>query len=225
MRISAMDESFPAHARAFAGLIAFVAWAGLVIQFAASTMTLGSVEAAAWHLALFFTILTNIGLAVTFTGVALGKPAFGRPPLLGGMMLSIVLVGVIYSLLLAGTQVLTGGDRYANVIMHYAMPILVTLFWLLSAPKGHLRARDPLIWAAYPLTYLAYVLVRGGSDGAYPYFFLDVGKLGWGPAMGNAAGISAGFLAAGYLIVWLDRRLAKAAPAGFSFLGAAPPGT
>ena len=219
-----MDDRYSANARAFAGLIAFVAWVGLVIQFSASTATLGSVEIAAWHLARFFTILTNIALAVTFTGVALGRPAFGGPGLVGGIMLAILLVGVVYSLLLAGTQVLTGGDRYANVVMHYAMPVLAPLFWLICVPKGHLRARDPAIWAAYPLAYLAYALVRGGSDGVYPYFFLDVGKFGWAAVISNAAGISAGFLLAGYLIVWLDRRLAKAAPATLSPLEPAPPG-
>jgi len=218
-----MDDRYSANARAFAGLIAVVAWVGLVIQFSASTAALGTIEAAAWHLALFFTILTNVALAVAFTGVALGKPAFGLPSLLGGAMLSVLLVGTVYSLLLAGTQVLTGGDRYANVVMHYAMPVLVLLFWLTCVPKGSLRTRDPLIWAAYPLTYLAYALARGGSDGVYPYFFLDVGKLGWAAAMINAAAISAGFLAAGYLTVWLDRRLGKSAPA--VLLEPAPPGT
>ncbi len=219
-----MEDGFSANARACAGLIALVAWMGLVVQFGASTATLGSPGAAAWHLALFFTILTNIGLAVTFTGVALGRPAFGAPALLAGMTLSILLVGVVYSLLLAGTAVLTGGDRYANVVMHYAMPILAPLFWLAYAPKGALRARDPLIWAAYPLAYLAYALTRAGVDGKYPYPFLDVGKIGWAATIGNAAGISAGFLIAGYLIVWLDRRLAKAAPAGLTPLEPAPPG-
>jgi len=219
-----MDDRYSANARAFAGLIALVAWAGLVVQFGASTAALGSPAAAAWHLARFFTILTNVALAVAFTGTALGKPACGGPGLLGGLTLSILLVGAVYSLLLAGTQVLTGGDRYANVVMHYAMPILAPLFWLLYVPKGHLRARDPLIWAAYPLAYLAYVLARGGVDGTYPYFFLDVGKIGWAAAMANAAGISAGFLLAGYLIVGLDRRLAKAAPAAMPPMEPAPPG-
>jgi hypothetical protein len=219
-----MDDRFSANARACAGLIAFLAWIGLAVQLGASTATLGSVGAAVWHLALFFTILTNLGLAATLTGVALGKPAFGTPALIGGMTLSILLVGVVYSLLLAGTAVLTGGERYANVIMHYAMPILVPLFWLAFASKGSLRAHDPLIWAVYPLSYLAYALIRGSSDGQYPYPFLDVGKLGWTAVQGNAAAISAGFMIAGYLIVWLDRRLAKGAAAGLPPLEPAPPG-
>jgi hypothetical protein len=219
-----MDDRFSANARAFAGLIAFVAWGGLVIQAGASTSTYGSFAVAVWHLSLFFTILTNGALAVTFTGIALGKPAFGRPSLLGGVTLSILLVGLAYSLLLAGTQTLTGGDKYANVVMHYAVPLLGPLFWLICAPKGALRARDPLVWAIYPLAYLAYALIRGGYGGFYPYYFLNPGKIGWTAVVGYVAVIAAGFLIAGYLIVWLDRRLAKAGPATIVPLEPAPPG-
>ena len=203
-------------------MIAITAWIGLIVQFTTTALDMGSVPAAIWHLLLFFTIITNLGVAATFTGIALGKPRFGGPMLLGGVTLSIVMVGVIYSLLLAGTTVLTGGDKFANVFMHYAVPILTPLFWLIHAPKGGLRARSPLIWAAYPLAYLAYALLRGGIEGQYPYGFLDVGKIGWVATASNATGISAGFLIAGYLMVWLDRRLARQAI--FSALEPAPPG-
>jgi hypothetical protein len=218
-----MDDRFSAYARSCAGLIAIMALTGLIVQFGASTASLGSAEAAAWHLLQFFTILTNTGVAVTFTGVALARSAFGSPGFIGGMTLSILLVGVIYNLLLAGSVVLTGGEIYANVIMHYAVPILVPLYWLAYVPKGFLRAHDPLIWAAYPLVYLAYALIRGGISGHYPYFFLDVGKSGWATVASNATEISAGFLAGGYVIVRLDRRLAKTAPAIIP-LDPAPPG-
>jgi hypothetical protein len=216
-----MDERFSANGRRFAGLIAVVAWIGLIVQFGTTTTNMGSFTAATWHLLLFFTITTNLGLAAAFTGIALGKPGFGAPVLLGCITLSIVLVGVIYSLLLAGTVVLTAGDKLANVIMHYVVPILTPLFWLIHAPKGRLRARDPLIWAAYPLAYLAYALVRGAVEGQYPYGFLDVGKIGWMATASNATAIAVGFLLAGYLIVWLDRQLARQAV--FSTLEAAPP--
>jgi hypothetical protein len=216
-----MDERFSANGRRFACLVAIVAWIGMIVQFATTTANMGSFPAATWHLLLFFTITTNLGVAATFTGVALGRPSFGAPVLLGGVTLSILLVGLIYSLLLAGTVVLTGGDKFANVIMHYAVPILTPLFWLAYAPKGGLRARDPLIWALYPLTYLAYALVRGAVEGKYLYGFLDVGKIGWMATTSNAAAIAVGFLLAGYLIVWLDRRLARQAV--FSTLKAAPP--
>jgi hypothetical protein len=217
-----MNERFSQNGRGLAGLIAIVAWIGLIVQFATSSVNLGSVWAAVWHLLLFFTILTNLGVAVAFTGLALGRVSFGTPLLLGGITLSMLLVGIIYSLLLAGTVILTGGDKFANVIMHYAMPMLTPVFWLAYAPKGGLRARDPLIWAVYPLAYLAYSLLRGGIDGQYPYPFLDVGKFGWAATASNATGIAIGFLIAGYLMLWLDRRLGRHAVLSTS--EASPPG-
>jgi hypothetical protein len=218
------DGRYSANARAFAGLIALVTWTGLAIQFATSAAEFGGFGTAVWRLSLFFTILTNLGVAAIFTGLAAGRPAFGGPRLLGGIMASILLVGVTYSLLLAGTQVLTGGNKYANIFMHYAVPILAPLFWLICVPKGNLRARDPLVWAIYPLTYLAYALVRGGIDGRYPYYFLNVGSIGWTATLVNAAAISAGFLIAGYLIVWIDRRLGKAGSNPSLSMETAPPG-
>jgi hypothetical protein len=202
-----MDQGMSATERAFAGAIAAVAWAGVLVQFAVSSAETGSAWAAAWNLLLFFTIVTNLALAATFTGIALGRPAFRAPMLLGGITLSILLVGIVYSLLLAGTVTLTGGAIFANVLMHYATPILTPIFWLACAPKGRLRTRDPLIWAAYPLAYLAYALARGGSDGHYPYPFMDVGKIGWAATATNTTAIAAGFLLAGYLMLWLDQAL------------------
>jgi hypothetical protein len=64
--------------------------------------------------------------------------------------------------------------------------------------------------------------VRGAVEGQYPYGFLDVGKIGWMATAINATAIAVGFLLTGYLIVWLDRRLAREAV--FSTLEAAPPG-
>jgi len=206
-----MAEGFSAVARVFSAAIAAAAWTGVGVQFAVSATAAGSGWAAAWNLLLFFTIITNLALAVAFTGIALGRPGFAAPVLLGGVTLSIVLVGIVYSLLLAGTVVLVGGAIFANVMMHYIVPIATPVFWLVCAPKGRLKARDPLIWAIYPLSYLVYALVRGGIGGHYPYPFMDVGKIGWAATAINATAIAAGFLLAGYLLVWLDRALAPRA--------------
>jgi hypothetical protein len=102
--------------------------------------------------------------------------------------------------------------------MHYATPVLTPLFWLGFAPKGRLRLRDPLIWAVFPLAYLAYALLRGRLGGHYPYGFVDVGLLGGMRVAMNVAFISAGFMAGAYGLVWVDRRMARRvvshAPAG-----------
>jgi hypothetical protein len=204
-----MGFTFSRNARLFAAIIALTAWIGLGVQFHASSAREGPPLATLWSMARYFTILTNLALAVVFAGVALGRPNFGRPSLLGGVTLAILLVGVVFSLLLSGVVALHGVERLSNFLMHYATPILTPLFWLGYAPKGVLSRRDPLAWAVFPLTYLAYVLVRGALDGRYPYGFIDVGKIGWTQVGGNAAAISVGFLLASEVMLWLDRRLAR----------------
>ena len=204
-----MGFTFSRAGRALALLVALTAYAGVAVQFQASSLNDGPLLATLWGMARYFTNLTNFGLAVIFAGVALGRPGFARPSLLGGATLAILLVGAVYRLLLAGLHPLNDIERLSNFLMHYASPVLTTVFWLAYAPKGGLRRRDPLIWAVFPLAYLAYALARGAVDGRYPYGFLDVGKIGWSQVGLNAAAISAGFLLAGEVILWLDRRLAR----------------
>jgi hypothetical protein len=81
----------------------------------------------------------------------------------------------------------------------------MTLWWLLFAPRGRLKWTAPWLWAIYPVVYFLYVLARGQLDNRYPYPFIDVGKLGWLPALLNAAAIAVAFILAGFALVWIDR--------------------
>ena len=198
-------------AQGAAALVAMAAWVGLAVQLEASSVLTGSMGAAAWVMLRYFTVITNLALAVVLTGVAFRRPAYGTPALLGGMTLSILLVGVIYMLLLRGMVELSGGANVADVLLHQVTPILGALFWLACVPKGMLRLRDPWLWAVFPLAYLVYALVRGGLDGVYAYPFIDIARLGWARTGFNAAVIALGFILAGHAVVWLDARLARRA--------------
>ena len=85
---------------AAAALVAIVCWAGLAVQFAATYGVQHDVTATLWVLARFFTILTNLLVAVTMTWVAIGRKV--SPEVLGGLTLALLLVGVIYMTLLRG---------------------------------------------------------------------------------------------------------------------------
>lgn len=196
-------------ARGLAGVVALVAWAGLSIQFAASFGRVGSALGAAWMMLRYFTVITNLLLALVLTGVALGRPRAAAPSLLAGVALAILLVGVVYNLLLRDLLDLSGGARIADVLLHQAAPALGVIFWLAYAPKGALRPLDPVIWAIYPLAYFAYALARGAAEGVYAYPFMNVRQIGWAATGINAVAIAVGFLAAGYVVVWLDGRLAR----------------
>ncbi len=172
----------------------------------------GGLLGALWWLGRFFTILTNLAVGIAFAQIARRGRQAVSPLVLGGLMLAIMLVGLVFNLLLPGMQQGTWADFLGDKIHHVIVPLAVPLWWLAFAEHGRLTWRAPSAWALYPLAYAAYVMTRAqfeplGGPQRYPYFFMDVDRLGWGPAIGNMAAIAAAFMLVGWLVVWLDRRL------------------
>ncbi len=195
-------------ARLAAAAIALVAWVGLALQFSASADLVGSAAGAAWTMLAYFTITTNLIVAILFSLIAIGRPAAGEPRLVAGVALNMLLVGIVFAVLLHGLRELSGGAAGADFILHKVTPVLVPLFWLAFTPKGSLEGSDPPVWALYPALYLVYALVRGTAEGRYAYPFLDAAAHGWARVAVNAVVMGIGFLAASYALVLLDRRLA-----------------
>jgi hypothetical protein len=190
--------------RVAAAIVACSAWTGLALQLVDSLQLTGNRPLAAlWDMLMYFTILTNLVVATAFTAVAAGFAV--APWVFGGAMLAIVLVGVIYALLLSHLPI--GECRtsaLANSLVHRITPALVTLYWVAFAPKGTLQWIDAVYWTAYPVCYLAYVLLRGQFTQRYPYHFIDVPQIGWKVTLRNAAAIAFGFVLASLLVVATD---------------------
>jgi hypothetical protein len=199
--------------RLAAAAIALAAWAGLAIQLQASVANNGSVGAALWAMLRYFTIIANLLLALLFSAIALGFARPAAPRTLGGMTLTILLVGAVYMLLLRGQAELNDGVALVGALLHEVTPVLTALFWLALAPKGRLAWSDPLRWTALPLAYLGYALARGAGEGVYPYPFIDVASIGWAATLASSAAIAAAFVAAGYALVAVDRLLSGRKPA------------
>ena len=196
-------------ARGAAAIVSIVAWSALALRFDVTLDRTGDAGAAVWAMLRFFTIIANLFVALLFAGLALGRSGAARPSLIGAATLAILLVGVVFNLLLRGLQPKGGIALASDLLMHSATPLLVPLFWLAFAPKGRLRPGDPLRWAALPLVYFAYAEVRGGIEGRYPYFFMDPLKIGWGGVAVYALAMAAGFMAVGYALWGLDRRMGR----------------
>lgn len=195
-------------ARLFAIAIALVAWVGIGIHVEAQWRLTGSLFGAIWVLAGYFTVLTNLLVAIAFTIQALRRDGLG-PRAHAFVAINIALVGVVYQLLLRGLVELTAGAAVANVLLHMVTPVVVPLFWLLFVSRGALTMRDPLIWAIYPVVYLLYALVRGTAQGHFAYPFIDYIDLGIPQVAVTVIVITLAYLAAGWLMVLLDRRLAR----------------
>lgn len=196
-------------ARLAASLIALCAAVGVGFGFSAVFGRTGSVPLTAWIMAAYFTNLTGLLVLAVFGGIALRVPALAQPRLVATTVLATLLVGLVQRLLLYGVRTLRGGDLVGDILLHQVLPVLVPLFWLAFVPKGRLAGRDLVLFASYPLIYLGYTLLRGAYDARYPYPFLDVGKIGWGPVAAYAGAIAGAFLGVGWALVLLDRRLAR----------------
>jgi hypothetical protein len=159
----------------------------------------------------YFTILTNVLAALVLTGVTLGHRGtfLSRPAVQTAVASYITIVGLVYVTILRHLWMPAGPQWLADALLHYAMPALYVLFWLLFAQKEKLRFRDSLWWLAFPLGYVAFVLLRGAPSGFYPYPFIDVSQLGYPQVFLNAAGLFAVFALCGLIYVALSRRLAK----------------
>lgn len=202
-----MDAAPSAIARIAAAFVALIAWAGLAVQLEASIGIAGTVGGALWAMLRFFTVLTNLIVALIFTVIALRRQV--PPSLVGGALLAIILVGIVYATLLVGLVELSGGALLADFLLHRVTPVLVPLWWLAFAAKGRLQRHDPILWALYPLAYFAYALGRGAIDGRYPYPFMNVARIGLAETSLNALLMAAGFMIGGTLLLWVDRRLAR----------------
>lgn len=119
-------------------------------------------------------------------------------------------MAVVYFILRHLTN-LTGWDLVPDVILHYVMPVLFIIDWLFFVPKESLKAKDGLVWLAFPIVYLVWTFIHGAYYGFYPYPFLNVGELGLTQALLNEAGLLVIFLILGLALVTggrlFDKRL------------------
>jgi hypothetical protein len=198
--------------RIFAACIAAAAWIGLIVQFA-ELHHANSAAMSLWIMFAFFTILTNVLVAVVFSSIVIDRGVLRSDWIVAGTVLSIVLVGAVNALLLWGQLELSGGSALVDKLLHVVTPLCALLYWIFFARKGGLAWRDPLLWAIYPLAYLVYAIARGVTTGKYAYPFLNVLTLGWSRTAVNAWYIAVAFMVCGYAMVWIDRRMGSRASA------------
>jgi hypothetical protein len=129
----------------------------------------------------YFTIQSNlIGATVLLIGAIrrdIHTPTFDV--VRGGAVVYLVTTGIVFSVLLSGTDVDTA-IPWVNSVLHEVMPIVIVVDWLLDPPSRQLTYRQGLIWLAYPLAWVAYTLIKGPIADWYPYPFLDPANGGYG---------------------------------------------
>ena len=157
----------------------------------------------------YFTILTNLIVAVYLTSVFLAKGRITmveKPGTLTAITVYITLVGLTYQVLLRNTWNPQGLQRIVDELLHSVVPVLVIIYWSCYEKTKHIRYAAMLIWAIYPLVYFVFVLLRGPSSHFYPYPFVDVSTLGMPAVLINAAGIVVLFFSLSALFIFIGQR-------------------
>jgi hypothetical protein len=132
----------------------------------------------------FFTVESN-ALAVvslllsSFVAVAGGISArleFFRGAVTLFMTTTILIFIVLLSRLPASELTAVPWD---NTVLHYIMPLVIIIDWLVVNRRQPIEFRRALLWLAFPLLYLSYSLIRGPIVGWYPYPFMDASVHGY----------------------------------------------
>jgi len=176
----------------------------------------------------FYTNLSNLLVGVYFALIAPHLYArdayhFLIPHAEFALMLSIMLTFSVFHLLLypsiriAVKTACHTREFYItctdNFIIHYLVPWLVFIYWLLCSPnKAALGFQDAFLWTLFPLIYLGMTLIRAArgkiieeTASPYPYPFLDVHALGKKTVLRTCAMLYGICAAAGLIVVWIIR--------------------
>ncbi|NNC47131.1 MAG: Pr6Pr family membrane protein [Sphingomonas sp.] len=192
--------------RKIAAVTAIAGWAVLLLRLWLMVPEMG-IAGGLWRFVGFFTILTNIAVAVVATAMAVGREGWltsARVRL--AMAVGIAFVGIAYWVLLASLWDPQGWVLVADVGLHTTQPLFFVATWF-AARDGSLGVRDAAWAMAWPIGYCAYALARGAVDGWYAYWFLNPIEQGWPGALASIAGLSAAFFLLALLFVALDRRV------------------
>jgi len=195
---------------------ALLAWSFIFGQYAVLLKegTYGGLGATSLTYFGFFTVTTNILVALAVS-VTLLQPSsklrhiFERQSVRAAIALYIFVVAVIYYALLAADHHPEGISALFNIGLHFVMPVLYILDWLIFADKGDIPYKSAPYWTLYPLAYGAFNLIRGHFTGFYPYPFLDISKIGVGAVSLNMLGFALFYGFGGLAVIFLGRALSK----------------
>ena len=162
-------------------LFAFLGFSALVTEIAT---LVAQHRFAAGDFFSYFTVESNtlavISLVLSSFADVTARTYRGLDFFRGAVTLCMTTVILIFIVLLSGypASELTAVP-WDNTVLHYIMPIVVMVDWVIAGPRAGIAFRPALLWLAIPLLYLVYSLLRGPIADWYPYPFMDPSTHGY----------------------------------------------
>ncbi len=137
----------------------------------------------------------------------------------------LIVTFLVFNLLLAGDPARDPALNFQVecILCHIVLPILYLIDWILFYEHGRVRRTWPLLAAALPAAYLAFVFVHAAVRGfdasvmnyagtdpvIYPYFFLNPDRVGLSGILLWSCGLLVAFVGIGGILMGVDRLLGR----------------
>ena len=162
----------------------------------------------------FFTILTNLIVALYFTVLRLKKTTsllvrLEKPGVLSAVTLYISIVGLVYQVVLRSIWSPTGLQKLVDELLHSIIPLFVIFFWYVYENHKAVSWKSVPSWLIYPSIYLVYILIRGHFSDFYPYPFVNVIQLGLKQVLVNSLVLVLVFVTVAFGFVGISSLLSK----------------
>ena len=143
----------------------------------------------------------------------------------GALIIAVILMATTYWMALAPNQFemdrlheCVESRKLRNILVHEVSPILVILDYLLFDEKRNFKLYYPIVWLLIPLNYTFYVYAYSAAGGKFygiggsrefAYIFFDYKKIGYEGVLYCMAFLTFVILILGYVMVLVDKILAK----------------
>lgn len=125
-----------------------------------------------------------------------------------GGLISILVIGTVYNLLLGDPTSASYWNNKPSVCLHLITPILYTIYFVATRPMRKVTAGGIQCGILLPYLYIAFIYARHliTGDQWFPYFFLDINRIGWIGAICWIIALTAVFVLTGVIFIYLGRR-------------------
>ena len=131
-------------------------------------------------------------------------------------VLAILLTFIVFNFILAGDREMYLNFQINSVLFHIILPILYVLDWFLFYERGKVKITYPVYSTIFPIVYVIFIFIRAwilNFDPTvpyiYPYFFLNLDKLGVMGVIKWVILLALGFVVVGFLFYGIDKALSK----------------
>ena len=131
--------------------------AGMILQYIDS-LRRGNADT----LLYYYTVQSGILCFLYFFFLAVFSPKKEKAVIRGAVTMCIAVTAIAYLFMPNGAKEAAASDKafYAGyILMHYIVPLMVILDYLLFFPKGLYKALHPLCWLILPYLYIAFTMI------------------------------------------------------------------